>query len=182
MGRAKMTGTFIPDLVCARQKRHRFGMRGAGVSLCSTENEMKLRLLSLISAAAILAAGTCQIAMAATPALPPLQHSGNIGYLSGGIGSDQSAAIKSVMGKYPLTLEFAGKTTSGNEYLADVPVQIADAHGTTLLKTDSHGPFMLVTLPDGRYTVTARHDGKTQRRTVNIASTAHAHEVFIWAM
>jgi hypothetical protein len=150
--------------------------------LCSTEKEMKLRLLSLVSAAAILAAGTCQIAMAATPALPPLQHSGSISYLSGGIGSDQSAAIKSVMSQYPLTLEFAGKTGSGNEYLSDVPVQIANAHGTTVLKADSHGPFMLLSLPAGRYTITARHDGKTQQRTVNIASAAHAHEVFIWAM
>lgn len=143
---------------------------------------MKLRLLSFISAATILSAAMFQIAMAATPALPPLLHSGSISYLSGGIGSDQSAAIKSVMHNYSLTLEFAGKTNGGNEYLADVPVQIADAHGTTVLKTDSHGPFMLLSLPDGRYTVTARHDGKTQRRTVNIASATRAHEVFIWAM
>ncbi|WP_242539921.1 carboxypeptidase-like regulatory domain-containing protein [Trinickia mobilis] len=149
---------------------------------CSMEKEMKLRLLSLISAAAILAAGTSQIATAATPALPPLQHSGSISYLSGGVGSDQSAAIKNVMHQYPLTLEFVGKTNSGNEYLADVPVQIADAHGTTVLKTDAQGPFMLLSLPDGRYTVTARHDGKMQRRTVNIASSTRAHEMFIWAM
>jgi hypothetical protein len=148
----------------------------------SMEKEMKLRLLSSISAAALLAAGTCQIATAATPALPPLHHSGNIAYLSGGVGSDQSSAIKSVMHQYPLSLEFVGKRSGGNEYLADVSVRISNAHGTVVLNATAHGPFMLLSLPDGRYTVTARHDGKTQSRNVDIASSTRAHEMFIWTM
>ncbi|MBN3810764.1 carboxypeptidase regulatory-like domain-containing protein [Paraburkholderia sp. Ac-20347] len=115
-------------------------------------------------------------------ALPSPQHAGSIAYLSGGIGSDQSAAFKAAMPRYPLSLEFARQTAGGNEYLANVPVKIADAHGQKLLATRTNGPFMLVTLPDGHYIVTASHDGKTVRRAVDIGKSAHTHEAFVWPM
>ncbi|TAL99604.1 MAG: carboxypeptidase regulatory-like domain-containing protein [Paraburkholderia sp.] len=119
----------------------------------------------------------------AASVLPPVQHAGDIAYLSGGVGSDQSAAFKDAMPRYPLSLEFARHTASnGNEYLANVPVTIADAHGNALVTTTTHGPFMLVSIPHGRYVVTASHDGKTERRTVEIGAAAHIHEAFIWSM
>ncbi|WP_459575100.1 hypothetical protein [Cupriavidus sp. 8B] len=65
-------------------------------------------------------------------------------YLSGGVGADESGAIKSEMPKYPLVLEFAGSTQAGNEYLAEVPVSIVNAHGKIVLETDARGPFLLV--------------------------------------
>jgi hypothetical protein len=115
--------------------------------------------------------------------LPPLQHSGDIAYLSGGIGSDQSAAFKEAMPRYPLSLEFAQHTAAnGNEYLANVPVTIADMHGKTVLHANARGPFMLVSIPGGRYVVTAHHDGTTQQRTVDIGKTARVHEAFVWSM
>ncbi|HTR11186.1 MAG TPA: carboxypeptidase regulatory-like domain-containing protein [Paraburkholderia sp.] len=113
--------------------------------------------------------------------LPPAQHKGDIAYLSGGIGSDQSAAFKAAMPRYPLSLEFAQQSAgNGNEYLANVPVKIADMHGTPLLSTQTRGPFMLVSLPAGRYVVTASHGGNTERRTVDIGKTTRAHETFVW--
>jgi len=115
--------------------------------------------------------------------LPPLQHAGTIAYVSGGIGSDQSAAFKDAMSRYPLSLEFAQHTAAnGNEYLANVPVTIADSHGKTLVTTKTQGPFMLVSIPEGRYVVTARHNGTAQTRTVEVSKTGHAHEAFVWSM
>jgi hypothetical protein len=143
---------------------------------------MKLRLLMSIGAAALFAAGACQLASAATPGLPAVHRDGNVAYLSGGVGSDESTAIKAEMHNYPLVLEFAGKSSGGNEYLADIPVQIADAHGKTVLNATSRGPFMLVKLPGGHYTVTVRYNGNTQHRAVEIAPAAHAHETFLWSM
>jgi hypothetical protein len=118
----------------------------------------------------------------AAPHLPPLQHAGDIAYVSGGIGSDQSAAFKDAMSRYPLSLEFTQHTAAnGNEYLANVPVTIADAQGKTLVTTRTHGPFMLVSVPEGRYVVTAKHDGTAQQRTVEVSKTGHAHEAFLWS-
>ncbi|WP_233271760.1 carboxypeptidase regulatory-like domain-containing protein [Paraburkholderia acidiphila] len=132
--------------------------------------------------AATLAAGNADVSAAMNAPLPPAQHKGDIAYLSGGIGSDQSAAFKSAMHRYPLSLEFARQSAGGNEYLADVPVKIADTHGTPLLSTRTRGPFMLVSIPDGRYVITASHGGNTERRTVDIGNTTRAHETFVWPM
>jgi hypothetical protein len=142
---------------------------------------MKQHLVLQLGVASILVvAAGLQTARAVSTSLPPVQSSNEITYLSGGIGIDQSTAIKDAMHGYPLVLEFAEKTNAGNEYLADVPVQIAGAHGKVLLDTDSQGPFMLVSLPDGRYTVTASYKGKRERATVSIAPAGHAHEMFVW--
>ena len=132
--------------------------------------------------AATPAAGNADVTTATAGVLPPAQHKGDIAYLSGGIGSDQSAAFKSAMHHYPLSLEFARQSAGGNEYLANVPVKIADMHGTPLLSTRTRGPFMLVSIPDGHYVITASHGGNTERRTVDIGKTARAHETFVWPM
>ena len=143
---------------------------------------MKQCSILRLGAAALVLVGSTQLALATSASLPPVQRAGDISYLSGGVGSDQSAAIKDEMPNYPLVLEFVGETNSGNDYLADIPVQISDAHGTVLLDTSARGPFMLVSLPNGRYTVTASYQGHQERRTVNVATGAHAHEMFVWPM
>ena len=143
---------------------------------------MKRSSILRLSATALVLVGSMKLALATPASLPPVQQAGGVSYLSGGVGSDQSAAIKDEMHNYPLVLEFVGKTNSGSDYLADIPVQISDAHGTVLLNANARGPFMLVSLPRGRYTVTASYNGKQERRTVNVATGAHAHEMFVWPM
>jgi hypothetical protein len=143
---------------------------------------MKARSTPWIGAALALAVVFGAPAAATAGVLPPAQHEGGIAYVSGGIGSDQSAAFKAAMPQYPLTLEFARQSAHGNEYLADVPVKIADLHGTPLLATQTRGPFMLVSIPAGHYVVSASHDGNTERRTVDIGKTSRAHETFVWPM
>lgn len=46
----------------------------------------------------------------------------------------------------------------------------------------SQGPFMLASIPDGRYVVTASHGGNTERHTVDIGKTTRAHVTFVWPM
>lgn len=143
---------------------------------------MNQHCISRLTAGALVAICSCQFASAATSPLPPIQHAGDITYLSGGVGSDQSSAIKGVMHNYPLVLEFVGRTNSGNDYLADVPVQVSDTHGANLLNVHTRGPFLLLSLPQGQYTVTAMYKGKVEHRTVDIAAATHAHEMFEWSM
>lgn len=143
---------------------------------------MKQHSILRLSAMTFVLVGAAQLALAMPEGVPPVQHAGGISYLSGGVGSDESAAIKGEMGNYPLVLEFVGKTNAGNDYLADIPVQISDVHGTVVLDTSSRGPFMLISLPNGRYTVTASYNGNQVRRVVSIAIGAHARELFIWPM
>ncbi|WP_434667086.1 carboxypeptidase regulatory-like domain-containing protein [Paraburkholderia sp. A3BS-1L] len=123
-----------------------------------------------------------QYAFAATDLLPPMQHQGDVTFLSGGIGLSESTAIKDAMHHYPLTLEFAGKGPGGSVYLANIQVEISDMHGHAVLKTIAAGPFLLASLPDGRYRVTALYGGKSESRDVRISPAAHVHELFLWSM
>jgi hypothetical protein len=143
---------------------------------------MNPRSIVLRASVVVLAACGSQFALAEMSALPPAHANGAVTYLTGGIGSDQSSAIKSVMNRYPLVLEFVGRTSTGNDYLADVQITISDSHGKDLLSTKSDGPFMLVSLPHGRYNVTATYNGKSEHREVNVSDITHAREIFTWSM
>lgn len=143
---------------------------------------MKRKVMGSLIATVLLTGGVCQSVWAIPGSLPPVQHAGPVSYVSGGVGADESSAIKAQMPKYPLTLEFAGSAQGGNEYLADVPVTIADAHGMTVLDTAAHGPFLLVALQPGRYSVVATYRGKAERREVSVTQHGHVHEFFLWKM
>jgi hypothetical protein len=145
--------------------------------------EIAMKPKSFLLRASVIALVACgaQYGLAADmSALPPAHVDGAVTYLSGGIGSEQSSAFKSAMHRYPLVLEFVGKTSYGNDYLADVPVTISDSHGKDLLSTKSDGPFMLVSLPPGRYKVSATYSGKTESRAVRISDATHARTIFEW--
>ena len=55
-------------------------------------------------------------------------------------------------------------------------------NGATLLKAISHGPFMLASLPDGRYRFSASYEGKTQQRAINITRSNPVRTLFLWPM
>jgi hypothetical protein len=144
---------------------------------------MKYGSIFTLGAAAMTLAAGARIGLASEQvSLPPLQHAGKVAYLSGGIGIDESTAIKHEMGKYSLVLEFAGHTGHGNDYLADIPVQITDANGKTILSTVSNGPFLLISLPDGHYSVTATYKGQPAKRSVNVRGGSSSRAVFVWTM
>jgi hypothetical protein len=71
-------------------------------------------------------------------------------------------------------------TGSGSDYLADVHVHIIDAHGSTVLTADSRGPYMLVKLHPGRYTVEASYEGHTQTRALTLKHGLHQSLDFSW--
>jgi len=127
-------------------------------------------------AAAVLALG----AGAAAAALPPIRHQGDVQYLSGGVGSDESESIKQAASQFPLALEFVQKATPHDEYLANVAVSVIDHRGRNVLEATSDGPFLLARLPSGEYTVKADYDGRTLEKVVHVADRASARAVFVW--
>lgn len=109
--------------------------------------------------------------------MPQIQHQGDIAYVSGGVGSDESAALKSAQHRWPLAMRFTGP---GAEYLADVHVRIVGPHDADILQADSRGPYMLVKLPPGRYTVHARYKDEDQTRDVTVGKSPGARADFHW--
>jgi hypothetical protein len=81
---------------------------------------------------------------------------------SGGVGDDDMDYIKSVEHQYNLKLVF---TEASGTFLADLPVDINDKSGKTVVNTTTKGPILLVNLPAGIYTVkVADGDVKQQQK------------------
>jgi len=110
--------------------------------------------------------------------LPPLQHSGNITYLSGGIGLDESTAIRAAAGDFTLSVLFV--QNKRGEYLADVKLRVLDRAGKTVLETLAEGPMLLARLPAGEYQLLAEHAGKTLSKKVTVGSKGTARASFVW--
>jgi hypothetical protein len=111
--------------------------------------------------------------------LPQIQTQGDVSFTSGGVGLDESHALIREQAHWPLSLRFTGPTS---DYLSDVHVRIADAKNAEILKTDAMGPYMLVKLPPGRYTVYARYKDSEKKQSVTVAGNGRAKADFHWSM
>ncbi len=116
----------------------------------------------------------------APAALPTVHKSGQVEYLSGGIGVDEAKAIDSISQQWPLTLEFAVKDRMKADFVADVNVMVSDAKGHTALKAIANGPFLLARLQPGRYTVDATFAGKTLHEKELVKAGQPAKRSFEW--
>jgi tRNA(Leu) C34 or U34 (ribose-2'-O)-methylase TrmL len=100
------------------------------------------------------------------------------------VGGGEARAIERAEPHWPVTLEFAVQDKrdkhAGADYLADVQVQVHDAHGHEVLNTRANGPFLLARLAPGHYEVDARFGGRTLKRGLDVKSGQPVHSVFIW--
>lgn len=140
------------------------------------------RAVSLL-AASLLAAGLMHGTAAfaqADSALPAVKTSGNIEYLSGGIGIDESTAIKNVAGQWPLSLVFSVKSGAGAEYASNVTLVVRDAKGAVVLETAGSGPYLLVKLEPGTYELHATLAGKVLEQQVQVKARTSTRLELVW--
>lgn len=112
--------------------------------------------------------------------LPPAHSQGQVEFLSGGIGADESDAIKKEAVSWPLLLELAQAGSPRAEYISDVPVTISDESGQIVLDTVAEGPFLLVKLPPGKYSLDATYQSIKLYRQLNIQKGQHEKVTLIW--
>ena len=140
---------------------------------------MKPTTLSMAAMAAALYFTPC--VQAAGPAAAAQETAGNVSFISGGVGEDEAAAMKSAAAGYPLELQFVQKAMPRDEFLADVKVRITDRARNVVLDAVASGPFLLAKLPAGTYQIEADHVGVVKRQTVDIRPGKHQRSVFVWA-
>lgn len=96
--------------------------------------------------------------------IPPLREQGALQYVCGGIGLDESTAMRAAMKDYPLSLLLAARD---GEYMADIAVEIKGARDS--YRFQASGPVYLLRLPEGAYTVQATAGGgQAQSRQVHV--------------
>jgi hypothetical protein len=110
--------------------------------------------------------------------LPPERSQGSVTYVSGGIGKDESDAMKQAAARYSLAIEMASPASPRAQYVADVKIEIRDQRGATVLSTISDGPILLANLPPGRYTVNAARNGTSQQRNIVVGSGGPVRAMF----
>lgn len=111
--------------------------------------------------------------------IPSAKTAGPVTYLSGGSDPAQAKAMNSEASRYPLELLFFWGRGQ-KETPIDVEWSIKNAAGHELVDARSSGPEVLASLPNGRYTVTARYDETTLSRVVNIRRGMHDNVVMEW--
>jgi hypothetical protein len=129
--------------------------------------------LSLAIACALALGGGYQSVMAA---MQPTTQNG-VSFISGGVGQDESDAIRGQFGHYNLHLTFAA---ANGEFMADIQVKISDAAGKTLVQTTADGPFLLASVPPGQYRVSATAGSSTKQQSINVPQHGPAELRFTW--
>jgi hypothetical protein len=119
-----------------------------------------LRAAAVCACVAVPWAATAQ-----TAGLPAMKSQDAGRYVCGGVGADESQALRAAMKDHPLSMLFA---RAGGAYLADVEVRVKDAQGATALAIRTEGPVCLVDLPPGRYTIEAVSDGVAKNQAVTL--------------
>ncbi|WP_321899336.1 carboxypeptidase regulatory-like domain-containing protein [Paraburkholderia heleia] len=119
--------------------------------------------VALVAATSCAGLYTAQTAAAGADTAATRTVQNGVAYITGGVGSDEAAALRSVAGQYSLRMTFL---TQGGQYLSDVDVEIVGPSGAAVLNTRTLGPFLYVSLPAGRYQIAAYTAGTRQTRVV----------------
>jgi hypothetical protein len=93
---------------------------------------------------------------------------------SGGIGADERESAPQQGTK----LEFFAE---GGKFVAEVKVQVKDSGGKVLVDTVSEGPWLVLNLPAGRYSVLAQVNGAKQGGYIEVDGSTQKFS-FMFAM
>lgn len=147
---------------------------------------MKTKAFVIIFLIAILGLASPWVALAQTPEMMPQMETpepittGNVTYVSGGIGSDEAQSMRAIAKNYPLEIVFVQRYGQQEEFLAEVNVQIKGYHQDVILDIKTEGPYLLAKLPQGKYRVVAEHNGVVKQQWVQIQGNKHQKLVFWW--
>jgi hypothetical protein len=89
---------------------------------------------------------------------PAAKPAAGLVHLSGGVGKESREELARRAGEFNVKLVFTNRSGS---YVANVSVTVRDASGRVLGRLDADGPWLLLKLPAGDYSVAARFAGAT---------------------
>ena len=112
--------------------------------------------------------------------LPTPQTQGGVTFLDGGAGDEEVQFIRQSMKDDSLALAFARGSSPSAEYVASVAVTIQDTKGRTVFASPSAGPYLLVKLPAGTYSVVASDHDETRTRPVTVGRAPGSLITFAW--
>ena len=92
----------------------------------------------------------------------------NRSYITGGVSIEEARALEAARNNYRIWVVTADRQSGA--WLAGAEARVVDGRGNTILDTTIEGPYLLVDLEPGRYTVEVTMNGQTQRHNVTVGS------------
>jgi hypothetical protein len=118
-------------------------------------------------------------ALALSARMPDVQRQGAVAFVTGGIGRTEARLFERRMFRYPLAIELLEHAGRAEAFTGAANVTIADASGRKVLDARAGGPFMLVDLPSGRYSIVATlGHARLRKSTIDIRQGRLARATF----
>jgi hypothetical protein len=117
---------------------------------------------------------------AGSSSLPPIQSQGQTEFVTGGIGRDESEVMKREARAWPLLLELTQASAPRPEYISDVQITVKDKSGNTVLDATAEGPYMLIRLAPGKYSLDATYEAVTLHRDLKLEQGRNRKMVLVW--
>ncbi len=81
---------------------------------------------------------------------------------------------------WPLMLELAQVADPRAQYISDVRITVKDKSGNTVLDTSAEGPYVLIKLPSGKYSLDAVYESAKLHRHLDIREGSHKKITLLW--
>ena len=122
----------------------------------------------LIILLALMAVLMISLPMSIYGQLPKIQKQGEITYITGGVGKEESKAIRDDAKNWPLVIDFSQHLENHDAWISQVYFRILDVKGNAIFEATTDGPFLMANLPSGNYTLTATYEGVTKIQKIQI--------------
>ena len=132
-------------------------------------------LLKIIFTSLLLLMGSYSLAQ-----IPPTQYSQKIAYITGGVGEEETIAILTEAKQWPLRLELSQLVNGRGVWIFGVNIKITNSQKQVIFDAQADGPYMLVNLDVGDYTIAASYEGVEQNRAITIKTGASQKISIFW--
>lgn len=106
-----------------------------------------------------------------------VQESGNVRWVTGGVGQQERQQIQTMAKDFNLSLLFS--STEGH-FFGSAKVLITDSANNTVMDSQAKGPYFFVELPEGDYQVAATLFEQTQTKSLSMPATGRREMAFRW--
>jgi hypothetical protein len=112
--------------------------------------------------------------------IPQTQSSQGIAYITGGVGEEESTAILAEAKQWPLLLELSQLENGRGVWIFGSQIKILNTKNAVIFDAKADGPYMLINLTAGDYTIQASYQGVEQKKAISIKSGAVQKISIFW--
>lgn len=137
---------------------------------------MKMKKLNCVLAVAVVAVLQSSPVWAEGSFLPDIQQQGELSFITGGIGEEETHAMQSERGDYNLQIMSADKAGHFNGH---PHIIITDMQHNELINADG-GPLFYTNLPKGKYIVEGFVGEQKQHKNITVSGKKTEYIRFVW--